>query len=109
MNYQKNINITERRFNVYTNGYEEIQVTPQQDQVYKALQTAAGRMGNNNYLVQKQNWLKKHKTMKNFRFTVTTEQQEVIQAMNDLLNNRITPEQAMSLLWQYDIMKQRLN
>ena len=77
-------------------------------QTYKALYKAAERMGENNYKKQIIAWKKNHKSIKNFKFTVTAEQRLIVDAMSDLLNNRITCEEAMALLWQYDVMEQRL-
>lgn len=87
---------------------EEVQVTPAQDQTYKALEKAANRMGNNNYLEQKAKWLKTHKNMKKFQFTVTAEHEMIVKAMPKVLSGELTPEEAMSLLWDYDVLKQRL-
>lgn len=89
-------------------GDKVSEYTEHQLRAYKALQTAGNRIGNNNYLAQKAEWLKKHKSMKNFRFAVTEEHKEVVNAMPKVLSGEITPEQAMGLLWDYDVMKQRL-
>lgn len=76
-------------------------------QAYKALQHASLIIGKNNYKIQTTKYLKQHKTLSLFKFTVTPEHAELCKAMNDLYSDKITPEEAMSLLWQYDTMKQR--
>lgn len=91
-----------------TNGYEQFEITKQQNQTYTALQKAAEKMGLNNYQQQKSEWLKKHKSMKNFRFAVTEAHDKVVKAMPDVLSGKISCEEAMGLLWDYDVKQQRL-
>ena len=76
-------------------------------QAYGALKIASERIGDNNYNHQMALWKKTHKSIKNFKFTVTPEHKEIVNAMGNVLNGSITPEDAMALLWQYDTMKQR--
>ncbi len=40
--------------------------------------------------------------------TCTPEHREVVATMSLVLSGKVTPEQAMSLLWQYDVLQQRL-
>ncbi len=82
---------------------DEIQIK----QVHDALKIAAERIGANNYKIQCAQYLKVHKSLSLFRFTVTPEHAELVKAMGDLYSDKITPEDAMALLWQYDTMKQR--
>ena len=82
--------------------------TKQEQQAYKALQTAAERIGRNNYKSQLAEHLKKRKSKNTFRFTVTEEHRQIVEAMPKVLKKEITPEEAMGLLHDYDVMKQRL-
>lgn len=70
-------------------------------QAYRALESAAERMGKSGY---------KAHTLSKFRktpFNPSAEHRVVIQAMPDLLAGKITPEEAMCLLHEYDVLKQR--
>jgi hypothetical protein len=42
-----------------------------------------------------------------FRFVVTEAHREVVDAMSKVLSGEITPEQAMGLLWTYEVAKER--
>lgn len=70
--------------------------TDSQLQAHRALLTAAERIGANNY----------RKLGK--RFTVTVEHRAVIQASSDVLVGKISVNDAMALLHDYDVMEQRL-
>ncbi len=63
------------------------------DQAYKALQSAAERMGQAEY--KRQTSLRKGRKLTKFSPT-------------SVLAGTITPDEAMALLWDYDVMKQRL-
>jgi hypothetical protein len=76
-------------------------------QVYNALRVAGEKIGYHNYLLQLTEYKKTHKSVKNFRFTVTPEHKEIVEAMAKVLDETMTPEAGMALLWQYDTMKQR--
>lgn len=86
---------------------QEIQISSQQDKAYQALKIAAEKMARNNYIEQTTKWLKTHKNLSNFRFIVTPEHEELVQAMPKVLSGDITPEEAMPLLWQYETLRQR--
>lgn len=73
-------------------------LTRQQMQAYDALSVAAERIGRNTPLTIRRG--KPH-------FTPTQAHIDVIKAMGDVLSGAITPEEAMALLWEYDVMKQR--
>lgn len=73
-------------------------------QVYRALSTAADRIGANNYRLQRASF-----SGRKFRFHVTPEHREIVEAMPKLLSGAMSPDEAMALLWQYDTMKQRIN
>jgi hypothetical protein len=92
----------------YWCGNTEIFPTEQQKQTHKALQTAAEKMGLNNFKAQLAQHIKTGKSKKSFRFTVTAEQAIVIATMPKVLSGEITPNDAMALLWQYDVMHQRI-
>ena len=74
------------------------------DQVYAALGIAAGKMGTNNFKQQTADWLKSHKNLKKFTFTVTPEHRRVTNLMCDL---SVDDEICMAYLHDYDVMKQR--
>lgn len=76
-------------------------------QTYTALTIAGARIGANNYKLQAIKWKKSHKSMKNFKFTVTPEHKEIVDALPKVLDGTMSPEDAMALLWQHDTMKQR--
>jgi hypothetical protein len=87
--------------------------TPQQA-AYKALQIAAERIGRNGYQAEMER--RKMTTAQALRwqlrnkrsiYTPTGEHCAVVEAMPKVLSGEITPEEAMGLLWQYDVMKQR--
>lgn len=67
------------------------------EQAYNALRVAAERIGQNNY----RSGLYKKKG-----YRITQEHQDVLQAMSDVLSGKITPENAMALLHEYDVLKQ---
>lgn len=94
--------------------------TSQQLQAYNALRIAAERMGANGYAaevrkIQKRNprWsltdILNHQTRtKRSIYTPTGEHCAVIESMSKVLSGEIDPEEAMALLNQYDVMKQRI-
>jgi hypothetical protein len=71
------------------------------DQAYHALQVAAERMGHAAYLAQ----LGTRRRLR--QFVPTQEHRDICQAMSDVWAGRITPAEAMGMLWQYDVMRQR--
>lgn len=83
-------------------------------QAYKALQTAAERIGANGYQAELERrkmtpyqalrWQLKHKRS---IYTPTGEHCAVVEAMSKVLGGEMSVEEAMGLLWQYDVMKQR--
>lgn len=89
--------------------------TPQQIQAYNALRKAAERMGANGYLAEMRrrkmtpgqalDWITRNKRS---IYTPTGEHVAVIEAMSKVLSGEMTPEEAMALLYQYDVMKQRI-
>ena len=83
--------------------------TKQEKQAYKALQKAAERIGMNNYKSQMAEHLKKKRSKKTFKFVVTEEHKQIVEAMPKVLKRKMTPEEAIGLLlYDYNIMKQRL-
>jgi hypothetical protein len=71
-------------------------LTSQQIHAYNALSVAAERIGRNTPRTSKRH------------FTPTPAHIDVINAMRDVLSGKITPEEAMGVLWEYDVMKERL-
>lgn len=81
-----------------------MKTTPQQLQAYRALKIAADRMGANNYAAQ----VKANKGKPPKRFHVTPEHQCVIDAMPKVLSGKISVDEAMAMLHEYETEKQRL-
>jgi hypothetical protein len=89
--------------------------TPQQLQAYSALRKAAERMGANGYAAemarrkmtpgQAADWVRRNKRS---LYIPTGEHCAVIEAMGKVLSGEMDPEEAMNLLQQYDVQKQRL-
>lgn len=89
--------------------------TPQQLQAYNALKIAAERMGRNGYAAevarrgftsaQALAWIQRHKRS---LYIPTGEHCAVVEAMSKVLSGEMSPEEAMALLHQYDVMKQRI-
>lgn len=84
------------------------QWTPQQIQAHRALMKAAEKMGWNNYQAGLAAHVRKGRKKHTYRYTPTEEHERVIKASSDVLKGRITPEQAMAMLHEYDIFKQRM-
>ena len=74
-------------------------------QVYRALQTAAERMGANNYRAHRAAHLKAGRQASTFRHDPTPEHRAVVAAMGD---KGMDDETAMAMLHEYDTMQQRL-
>lgn len=68
---------------------------------YRALQTAANRIGSNNYRAGLYKPSRKG-------YSITAEHAAVVDAMPKVLSGELTPDQGMALLHDYDVMKQRL-
>lgn len=85
-------------------------ITPQFRQVYKALKDAAEKMGSNNYRQQKAAFDSKYRNRKRkpkFTFIVTGAQQLVVDSLESMCRDLITPEQAMAVLHNYNVMQER--
>lgn len=78
------------------------------EQAYRALSIAAERIGGNNYSRLMAEHRRRGRSPRTFRMTVTDAHRRVIDAMGDVLAGTITPEQAMAILWEYDVLDQRL-
>jgi hypothetical protein len=83
--------------------------TPEAIQAFRALETAAARMGANNYRAQLASHISAGRKPSSFRFAVTPEHKAVCNAMPTVLGGSMTPNDAMSLLWEHDTMAQRLS
>jgi hypothetical protein len=89
--------------------------TPQQLQAYSALKRAAERMGANGYAAEMKrrkmtrsqalDWITRNKRS---IYIPTGEHVTVVEAMSKVLAGEMTPEEAMGLLHQYDVMRQRM-
>jgi len=82
-----------------TNGHTTIEITELQSQVYDALNKAALRISANNYAQAKRT----HK-----KYTVTAEHALLVETMPKVLSGETSPEDAMALLHNYDVLQQRL-
>lgn len=82
---------------------------------YRALQTAAERIGRNNCksytesaAFNKLPGIRRTNTQaRRGHYTITHEHEEIVNAMPALLAGTITPEEAMALLHGYGVMQQR--
>ena len=89
--------------------------TPQQLQTCRALQTAAARIGANGYLAERSRrkmtayqaieWQRRNGRS---IYLPTAEHCAVVEAMGQVLAGEMSPDDAMNLLHQYDVMQQRL-
>lgn len=75
---------------------------------YRALSVAAERIGGNNYSRQIAEHRRAGRSPRTFRFTVTDAHARVVDGMGDVLAGKITPEQAMAILHEYDVFEQRM-
>jgi hypothetical protein len=75
------------------------------NQVYRALQTAAERIGANNYRAQRAEHLRTGRLASTFRFQVTPEHAAIVAAMID---TSLDDNTAMTMLHEYNTEKQRL-
>ena len=89
-------------------GWEEWAANDPRVRAYDALYTAAQRMGWGNYKAQLAVHVKAGRAKSTFRFYVTDEHANVTKAMPDVLEGVISPEEAMALLNEYDVVAQRL-
>lgn len=98
---------------VTRDGTEEIADSDPRIQAYRALQAASERMGRATWAAR----VAKHGYKKASKFVagrpadtsdVTDEHRAVCKAMGDVLAGTISPESAMALLHEYDVLKQRL-
>ncbi len=88
-----------------TNGYTTIEVSEPQMQAYNALKNAAERIGHNNFLSfgpTKYN----RKGDRIGGYYVTPEHAAIVEAMPKVLSGEVTPEAAITMLHEPDIMKQ---
>ena len=82
-------------------------LTAQQIQVYNALAKAAERMGQLAYYSTRKltgGFFLRYGKM---HFTPTQEHRDVVDAMPLVLSGKMTPEQGMALLHQYEVFNQR--
>lgn len=88
---------------------KEKQTEEQKQSVYKMLEIAAERMSTNNYHAQWRQFIKKpYRKKVKFQFVVTEAHARVVQTMEDLLNNKITPEQAAAVLHEPEVFYEKL-
>lgn len=85
------------------------EVTGAIEQAYNALETAAERIGANNY----KNGLYRVKRDRKGRvisgYTITAEHAAIVEAMPRVLSGELSPESAFAMLHEYDVLKQRLD
>lgn len=78
------------------------------EQTYRALQIAAERIGRNNFANGTYRVVRSNERIVGGRYSITAEHKAVIEAMPRVLDGHMTPDEAMALLHQYDVLKQRL-
>lgn len=71
---------------------------------YRALSVCAERIGANNYVTQRAAW---EGSPRRFRFTITEAHRSVVTAMLDVMNGRLSVNDAMGLLHTHDVWEQR--
>lgn len=74
---------------------------------YDALSKAADKIGFNNYEAQIRAHRKSRRSERTFQFHVTPEHRAITEAMPQVLDGKISPEDAMALLHGYDTFRQR--
>ena len=81
----------------------------QKKHVYKMLQVAAERIATNNYHAQWRKFIKVPYSKKRpFKFQVSEAQMRVVQAMEDVMTGKITPEEGAALLHDPDIFYEKI-
>ena len=78
------------------------------DQTYRALQTAAERIGMNNYRAGLYRVRRNHRGRVVEGYRITAEHAAIIEAMPKVLTGELSPNDAMAMLHEYKIEKQRL-
>jgi hypothetical protein len=81
--------------------------TEQHDQAYSALQAAGERIGAAEYAAGRYKARRGRTGKVTQGYTISSEHKQVVDALNDLGRNRISPEQAMAILHEYDVLKAR--
>ncbi len=76
-------------------------------QVYRALSQAAARIGQNNYRRGLYHVKKDRRGRLIEGYSITPAHERVIKAMSALLDGHITPDEAMAILWEPDVMQER--
>ena len=80
----------------------------EQSRTYDALSIAAERIGWGNYQAQLAAHLKTRRARSTFKFHVSEAHAAVIDAMPRVLSGAITPEEAMGLLHEHDVLTEKL-
>ena len=76
-------------------------LTPAADRAYLALVRAAERIGLRNYLAQRRG------KGKRWRYQPTEAHRRVVEDAARVCGGRITPDEAMATLHEYDVMRER--
>lgn len=90
------------------NGIVLLSSTNSRMRAYDALSTAADRIGRGNYLAQRAEHTKRHRSMRTFKFHVTDAHAAIMTAMPAVLAGHMTAEDAMGLINTYDVLTERL-
>lgn len=80
---------------------------PARIRAYRALGKAADRIGLSNYRRGMDAWRRAGKHPLRYRPYVSEAHRRVIDAMSDVLGGRISVEEAMAILHEYDVEKER--
>ena len=78
------------------------------EEAYRALSKAAERIGMNNYRSELAAHLKKGRSKNTYRYTPSEAHVTVIEAMPMVLDGTIGVEEAMAILHDYDVFKERM-
>jgi len=82
-------------------------VTAAADRAYSALQTAAERIARNQYAAGNYRVQRRHGRVTR-GYSITPEHKLLVDMMPQVCAGRVSPNDAMALLHEYDVMKQRL-
>jgi hypothetical protein len=83
-------------------------VSPAATQAYRALMFAAERIGRANYQAGLYRVRRDRRGRVTTGYSITETHQRVINTSSQVCGGRITPEEAMAVLHEYDVLKERL-
>jgi hypothetical protein len=90
----------------YTDEREELDQA--RNRAYAALSTAADRIGSNNYHRGLTAHVRAGRKAWTYRYEPSAAHRLIVGAMPDVLAGRITPDEAMAYLHDYEVMRERM-